>query len=495
MSDDTGDEPDDRTEFQQRFFPKPKRRDVGIPKHPLGPLETVRASRHAQAALRNELGLLRDAPIGTRNHQLNGSAFNLAQLCAGGSLDKGSTWRELEAMAHSIGLTGTEIAATLRSAFGAGEQSPRVAAELAPFTTSGQVVARRAIEPAASQVDPFASDTQSTQSGASGDEEQPVIEPLSIEQRYPMVDFRALWDDTSEEEWIIEPLLPARRLVALFSAPKVGKSLLMLEIALALARGTDVLGQALDRPYRVLYLDFENDPRGDTIVRLKDMGAKPDELDRLRIASFPTIAHLDTRMGGFELMEIIEHYGSEVVVIDTVSRAVGGEENSNDTWLGFYRNTGLLLKQAEVACIRLDHTGKDETKGMRGGSAKYGDVDAVWAMTKLTETSFELECTAHRLPIPETKLLLHRETSPTLHHRVDTRSAGALYFAELDRIIAVLDGLNASAAISQRNAVLLLDEHGDKATRLNIEKAVTRRKRLALEEKPASLFTMKGDVE
>jgi hypothetical protein len=59
------------------------------------------------------------------------------------------------------------------------------------------------------------------------------------------------------------------------------------------------------------------------------------------------------------------------VVIDTVSRAIDGEENSNDTW----------LNQLGIAMIRLDHSGKDETKGMRGGSAKSGDVDAVWLST------------------------------------------------------------------------------------------------------------------
>ena len=54
----------------------------------------------------------------------------------------------------------------------------------------------------------------------------------------PCIDWHALWADDSEEEWIVEPLLPARRLVALYSAPKVGKSLLMLEIAVGVSRGS-----------------------------------------------------------------------------------------------------------------------------------------------------------------------------------------------------------------------------------------------------------------
>jgi hypothetical protein len=45
---------------------------------------------------------------------------------------------------------------------------------------------------------------------------------------------------------------------------------------------------------------------------------------------------------------------------------------------------------------------------MRGGSAKYGDVDAVWRLTALNENTILLECTDHRMPVPE-KMLTLRE--------------------------------------------------------------------------------------
>jgi hypothetical protein len=122
-------------------------------------------------------------------------------------------------------------------------------------------------------------------------------------------------------------------------------------------------------------------------------------------------------------MAAIEHYGCEVVVIDTVSRSVEGDENENDTWLAFYRHTGLALKRAEVAMIRLDHAGKDESKGQRGGSAKSGDVDAVWRLSRSTEDIYKLTCEANRFPISEKVLTLKREESP-LRHKVDL-SAGA----------------------------------------------------------------------
>ena len=165
----------------------------------------------------------------------------------------------------------------------------------------------------------------------------------------------------------------------------------MLEFAATLSCGEEFLGHTPSRRYRVLYVDFENDPCGDVRTRLQDRGYGPDDLDHLDYLSFPNLAALNSARGAAELIAAVSAYGSEVVVIDTVSRTIDGEENSNDTWLDFYLHTGLQLKKLGVAMIRLDHSGKDESKGMRGGSAKAGDVDAVWLLTKITDTDLRLE--------------------------------------------------------------------------------------------------------
>jgi hypothetical protein len=235
-----------------------------------------------------------------------------------------------------------------------------------------------------------------------------------VREHLKILDWQALWADDSVEEWIVEPLLPARRLVALYSAPKVGKSLLMLEIAAAVAAGRPLYGAPV-KQCRVLYVDFENDPRSDIRRRLQDMGYQPDDLANLCYLSFPTIAKLDTKQGGEQLIAAIEEYGCEVVVIDTVSRSVQGDENENDTWLAFYRHTGLLLKQKEIAMIRLDHSGKDESKGQRGGSAKSGDVDAVWRLSKTGDDLIDLICEAQRFPVDRKHLTLRREEEPLRH--------------------------------------------------------------------------------
>jgi hypothetical protein len=104
------------------------------------------------------------------------------------------------------------------------------------------------------------------------------------------------------------------------------------------------------------------------------------------------------------------------------------------------REPELAALEAQVALIRLDHSGKDETKGQRGGSAKSGDVDAVWRMSTVVEDRvYRLDCEAARLPITEKALVIHRHTTPNLGHRVDAAGVMAVRKAEVEGIIELLD--------------------------------------------------------
>lgn len=354
------------------------------------PLDPARATRYAARALEAEVQAVATAAEGTRNHTLNRAAFNVGQLVAAGHLDHDDAHHTLHQAARAAGLDDTEIHATLASGLRAGAQTPRVVPDL-PDTPIPATTVLEAAKEAADQA------------------------PDAVETLLPIIDWHQLFAAEDDgEEWIVDPLLPARRIIALYSAPKVGKSLLMLEVAAAIARGTPVLGTQT-KQRRVLYVDFENDPRGDIRTRLEAMDLTADNLTDLCYLSYPTLAKLDTPQGAVELLAAAKHYQCDVVVIDTVSRAVGGEENDNDTWLAFYRHTGLAMKQAGIACIRLDHSGKDADKGMRGGSAKYGDVDAVWRLTALGETTLLLECTDHRMPVETDRLTLLRNTWPLRH--------------------------------------------------------------------------------
>jgi AAA domain len=293
---------------------------------------------------------------------------------------------------------------------------------------------------------------------------------------FPRLDWHALWADEEEVEWIHDPLLPARRSISIYSAPKVGKSLLMLEMAVAVSRGETFLGFTPSRRVRVLYVDFENDPKGDVRSRLQAMGCGPGDLDHLDYLSFPTMAGLDSEVGSLELLEAVKAYGSQVVMVDTVSRAVDGEENSNDTWLAMYRHTGLKLKQAGVAMIRLDHSGKDEAKGTRGGSAKSGDVDAIWKLTRVKDDRFRLECTDSRMELTTKSLLLTRHTLPRLHHSVNVNSAVTERRFKVAQLVGLCDTNGIPADANRDTVRYLASARGIKASGSVIQEVVKVRK-------------------
>lgn len=100
---------------------------------PLPPAHTVNGnSSYGAKALADELYTLANTGEGARNDQLNKSAFNLAQLVAAGHLDPVHTQQQLRVTALMIGSPASEIDGTLRSAFRAGVQQPRVVPELKP---------------------------------------------------------------------------------------------------------------------------------------------------------------------------------------------------------------------------------------------------------------------------------------------------------------------------------------------------------------------------
>lgn len=239
------------------------------------------------------------------------------------------------------------------------------------------------------------------------------------EDPFPVVDWIEAWNAPETESWVLEPLLAERRGAVIYSAPKMGKSLLVLEIAVKVSNGLPVLGMVPERPRRVLYVDHENDLRGDIVTRLRSMGVGPPDLGNLRYLSLPAMEALDTARGGAALLAVAQREGAELVVIDTASRTISGPENENDTWIKFYAHTGKGLKAAGIAYLRLDHTGKDETKGQRGGSAKSSDVDAIWHMTKTAENEFLLTCEAQRMGLTEAQrsIAMRRLDEPLRHER------------------------------------------------------------------------------
>ena len=217
-----------------------------------------------------------------------------------------------------------------------------------------------------------------------------------------LLDWRTFWEtDHNTENWLVEPVIAEARAHAIYAPGGTGKSLFALTLALAACR---------DQKH-VLYLDYEMTP-ADLADRLGEMGVDEEntELEYLHYALLPTLPACDTPEGGIAVNRLAELVDAQLVIIDTFSRAVAGDENEADTIRAFYRMTAQALKAAGRASVRLDHQGKDPDKGQRGSSAKNDDVDVVWALRR-HDDGITLAAKKRRMGwVPETvKLVEHRD--------------------------------------------------------------------------------------
>ena len=189
-------------------------------------------------------------------------------------------------------------------------------------------------------------------------------------------------DFSNQSEWLIEPLVARGRQTALYAQAKQGKSLFVLNTVAALATGRPALGQPAKPPIDIIYLDYEMTPQ-DLDERLTDMGYDETiDMSKLHYALIPSLPSLDSEEGANAIRNLVKATGAQLVVIDTMGRAVAGEENSADTYRNYARTTGLTLKALGVAVVRTDHAGKSLSKGQRGSSAKNDDSEIVFELRR-----------------------------------------------------------------------------------------------------------------
>lgn len=285
-----------------------------------------------------------------------------------------------------------------------------------------------------------------------------------------LVNWAEFWAaDLDDTEWLLEPLFADGRAHALYAGAKTGKSYLVLAACAALATGRPFLGQRGGTPQDVLYVDYEMTPQ-DVRERLEEFGYGPsDDLSHLHYALLPSLPPLDTPEGGVALLEAAKAVKARFVVIDTMARAVGGEENDGDTFRAFYMWTGKALKQAGIGWARLDHAGKDATKGQRGSSAKNDDVDIVIRLERVDDGQ-RVVATHRRMSwYPE-----RTEIAVTSSDGLTSFSSpvGELWPAGTKDVAADLDRIGVPLDMGRPTAREMMREHGLEASTAVLAKAL-----------------------
>lgn len=174
--------------------------------------------------------------------------------------------------------------------------------------------------------------------------------------------------------WAVPYMVP-EGLSILAGRPKMGKSWLALQMAAAVGTGGEVLGEQCEQG-KVLYFALEDSPR-----RLKE---------RMVLQETPRCANIEFHIswpslakGGTEALVAKMLEGYRLIVIDTLSRAVGGADQMRQEamTLALGRIQELAL-QHNTAVMMIDHHSKgaamvaDPIDAILGATSKAAVIDA-----------------------------------------------------------------------------------------------------------------------
>lgn len=185
-------------------------------------------------------------------------------------------------------------------------------------------------------------------------------------------------------EYLVPGVLPQRGLGFLYGPSGHGKSFVALDMGLSIAAGVAYAGRPTIKAH-VLYVVAEGtsgvSKRIDAWMAHNPHG---DPGDRFRV--LPEAVNLADPNGvdTGALAAICGEFGCQLVVIDTMARAMTGFDENSARDIGvFVANAELVAKAIDGLVLPVHHTGKDITKGMRGNSAAFGGADVVIECTRV----------------------------------------------------------------------------------------------------------------
>lgn len=204
-----------------------------------------------------------------------------------------------------------------------------------------------------------------------------------------------------EHPWLVEDRLPKSGLSVCVAKPKVGKSTLARNLALAVARGEHFLGHPVTQG-PVLYVALE-EIRSQIRAHFTRMGAKPNDPIDILFGPAP--------FDGFDwLSKYIERERPVLVIIDPIFRFVHCQDCNDYVEMTRVLDPIMTLaRQHGVHILMVHHEGKGEHRGeevVLGSTAISGVVDTILSLKNTSKFRTLQSTQRYGLSLPETVLTL-----------------------------------------------------------------------------------------
>jgi hypothetical protein len=152
-----------------------------------------------------------------------------------------------------------------------------------------------------------------------------------------------------------------------------------MNFAIAIATGKPFAGFQIHHAERVLLLSAEGGMYPNR-ERLQKMCAAIGVTDAPIAVSFCARLNLNHDIDLDYLRENIADFHPRVLMIDPLIRFHDSDENSSTDMAMFFTRLRGLMEQFGMACMLVTHTGKDQSREIRGSSAIMGECDAALSM-------------------------------------------------------------------------------------------------------------------
>ncbi|MGM0914124.1 MAG: AAA family ATPase [Pseudomonadota bacterium] len=197
--------------------------------------------------------------------------------------------------------------------------------------------------------------------------------------------------------WLVRGYVEADSLALVYGEPGHGKSFLAIDMAASIATGTPWHG-AETKPGAVFYIAGEG--HNGLARRFKAWETtRGASLTGVPLYVSQRAAPLDDKASAAEVLRVVDDLAAEageapaLIVVDTLARCFGGDENSATDIGAFVANLDALRHRWRATVMVVHHSGKDTTRGARGSTALRGAVDAEYKVTKDPAGVVTLEAT------------------------------------------------------------------------------------------------------
>lgn len=201
-------------------------------------------------------------------------------------------------------------------------------------------------------------------------------------------------------QWLVRNYIEADSLALMFGDPACGKSFAAIDLACCIATGTPWHGNKTN-PGPVFYI------AGEGQNGLMRRFAAWSQHNDTPLAGVPLFvghrpAQLVNAAAAAEVANAVEELQTgagmapAVIVIDTLARNFGGDENSQEDMGAFIANLDAFLRKSgdwNATVLIVHHSGHADKSRSRGSSALKGAVDAEYSLTKSEDGIVRMEAT------------------------------------------------------------------------------------------------------